>query len=48
MWESVSVADPGFLKGGGQSTPLGGSGGMLHPEKFEFQGLLRSYLVHSG
>ena len=33
---------------GGQSTPLGWSGGML-PQKFFFiSGLLRSYLVHSG
>ena len=33
----IPVADPGFLKGGGQSTPLGGSGGMLPQKIFNFR-----------
>ena len=39
-----SVADPGFMKGGGgQSIPLGGVWGHAPP----VLGLLRSYLAHS-
>ena len=36
--EGSAVADPGFMKGGGgQSIPLGGSGGMLPQKIVEFQ-----------